>query len=180
MANIKKAFIDLHSFLVVNKDKKIKTVLTEVEAMCSAKSAGGVATASHKNEAGEITHVRCGYYKQWMPLSHVAFGEKASSATGLNSYCKEGMSHFTKQQALFKKGKEAVLTRMLSDEANENYLSTSDAKVELDALETARTLVTPRVDGIGWDTIEEAVAVSSEELDAMVAAVTPDEDNSEE
>ena len=167
---IKKAYVELIDFLTTNKDKKVSTILGDVQEMCSAKSAGGVATTVHRNEAGDITHVRCSYFKQWMPLSHVEFGRKAGSASGLNPMCKEGTSNFSKQQREFRKGKEALMDQLV-----EEQITADEYKASIAKLEEVRTSIIPRRDGIGFDTIEEALEATTEQLDEMVASVVEDE-----
>ncbi len=167
---VKKAYTELLAFLNANADKKIKTVLGDIETMCSAKSAGGVATTVHRNEAGEIVLVRCSYHKLWMPISHVEFGAKAGSASGLNPMCKTGVSNWTKAQRDARKAKEGILTAVTTGEMQANEVSKA-----LETIEATRLAVIPRIDGIGWETTEEALAVSSEDLDAMVEAAKPEE-----
>lgn len=171
---VKKAYVELVEFLIANKDKKVSTILGDVEEMCSAKSAGGVATTVHRDDNGEITHVRCSYFKQWMPLSHVEFGRKAGSASGLNPMCKEGTSNFSKSQRDFRKSKEGLMDQLVEEE-----ISAEEYKAELAKLEDIRTAIIPRRDGIGWDTIEEALAVSSSQLDEMVANAADDSEADE-
>ena len=106
---IKKVFVELHAFLEANADRKIKSILEEITILMSAKVAGSTGASNvHKNEAGEVTHVLDYYFKTWMPVATVEFGAKASSASGLNTMCKEGVANWTKQQREFKKAKEAL------------------------------------------------------------------------
>lgn len=158
--SVKKAYGPIIEFLKVNSDKKVKTVLDEVIEMCSAKSAGSAATTVHRNEAGEVTHIRCGYFKQWLPLSHVEFGLKTGSASGYNPMSKEGTSLWTKQQREAKKAKETLLDSVSSGEIPADQIQS-----HLEAIETARTTV--EAHPLGFDTVEEALEVSPEALDAM-------------
>lgn len=167
---IKKAFVPLMELLEANKQKTVSSILSQVEEICSAKSAGGTATTVHKDKDGNITHIRCGYFKKWMPLSHVEFGAKAGSASGYNPMCKEGVANWTKAQRDFRKDKEDLFEKVMSKE-----ISPEQAQKMQEKLEKARTTIVPHSAGIGWDTVEEAVKVSKKDLDAMVAKVTPQE-----
>ena len=165
MSNIKKAFQPLVAFLQENENSKVKTVLDQVIEMCSAKSAGGVATASHRDDAGNVVAVRCNYFGKWFPTSHVEFGKKEGSSTGLNSMCKEGANAFSRAQREFRKAKEALLDQVAKGEINPQ-----DITVHLEDLERARTTpVAYSVAGMGWDTLEECLAQDPAHLDAIVA-----------
>ena len=165
--SIKKAFIEIHTFLEANKDKKVRTIMDEITELLSAKGAGGSATSVYRDEAGVVTFINDYYFKLWMPLSHVEFGAKANSSSGFNTMCKEGTSHWTKQQRDFKKGKEDLLDQVASGE-----IQPSDIEAHLASLEDARKFIAPHSAGIGFATIEEALAATTEELDALVQART--------
>lgn len=162
--NVKKAYVELVEFLEQNSDKKVKSILDEVKEMCAARSAGGVATASHKDEQGNVVAIRCGYFEKWFPVSHVEFGKKEGSATGYNSMCKEGANAFSKGQRDFRAAKEALLERVAAGE-----VQPSDIAKELEALEAAR-LTRPAfsIEGMGWDDLEECLAQSTADLDRLV------------
>lgn len=160
--SVKKAYAGIVSFLEQNSGKKVSSILDEVIEMCSAKSAGSSATTVFRNEAGEVTHIRCGYFKQWLPLALVEFGMKTGSASGFNPMSKEGSSLWTKQQRVAKNAKEELLERVQSGDLNP-----ADLGAELDAIETARTAVVAHP--YGFETIEAALEA---DLDALVAANT--------
>lgn len=166
--SVKKAYANLVEFLKVNKDKKVNTILDEVIEMCSAKSAGSSATTVHRDEAGVVTHIRCGYFKQWLPVSHVEFGVKTGSASGFNPMCKEGTSLWTKQQREAKKAKEELLNAVAAGE-----IPADEIQSRLDEIEEARTTVVAHP--LGVETLEEALALSSDDLDAMAAEAYEDE-----
>lgn len=172
--SIKKAYVELVEFLNANSDKKVKSILPEIQEMCSAKGAGGSATTFHKDENGNVTHIRCGYYGQWMPLSHVKFGAKAGSASGYNSMCQEGTNNYSKQNREFKAAKEELLQKVADGEVTPEQIG-----AELKKLEEARTAVIPRRDGIGFDSLEDALNADPAELDAMQDAVLAEEANKE-
>lgn len=156
---VKKAFVDLVSFLEDNSDKKVKSILPDVITMCSAKSGGGGGGASsfHRNADGEVVAIRCYYHKLWMDPRKVEFGAKANSATGLNTMCKDGVSKWTKQQRDAKKAKEQLLADVASGEVDPSTLT--DALAEIDAT-SAR--IEPREDGYGFETLEECLNDSGE------------------
>ena len=85
----------------------------------------------------------------------VDFGAKATSATGLNSMCKDGVSKWTKQQRDLKKGKEALL-----DQLNKGEVEQSNLSELLTELEEASAATVPREDGYGFETLEECLADS--------------------
>lgn len=154
-ANIKKAYKDIVELLQADQDAPISSVLPQILEIASAKSGGGGSrsTTFHKNEDGVIVGIKCYYYKTWMSPEVVEFGSKASSATGLNSMCKEGTSHWTKQQATFKKAKESLL-----DEVASGQVGAGDVKAIVEELEAEKDAIVAmdREDGYqGFDTLEE-------------------------
>lgn len=164
MSNVKKAFQPVVEFLQENKDSKVKTVLDDVIEMCKAKSAGGVATASHRDENGDVVAIRCNYYGLWFPTSHVAFGRKEGSNTGFNSMCKEGANNFSKQQRQYKQARENLLDQVAAGE-----LKPEQIPAEQEKLEAARKEPIPfSVPGMGWESLEDCLAQSTEDLDALV------------
>ena len=152
---IKKAYEDIVAFLEENGEKKVKTVIADVIAMASAKTGGGggSATTFQKNSDGIVTAIKCFYTKLWMSPEVAEFGKKASSPTGLNSMCKEGTSHWTKQQREAKKAKEELLTNVASGD-----VAPGDLPAALADIEEARGVVVPREDGYGFATAEECLA----------------------
>lgn len=167
---VKKAYVELVEFLNANQDKKVKSILPEIQEMCSAKGAGGSATTFHKNENGEVVAIRCGYYGQWMPTSHVKFGAKAGSASGFNSMCAEGTNNYSKQNREFKAAKEELLQKVADGE-----LAPENIGAELERLEAERKSIIPRKDGIGFETLEECLNADPAELDRMQAAAEESE-----
>lgn len=170
--SIKKAYAGIVEFLKVNKDKKVNTILDEVIEMCSAKSAGSSATTVHRNDEGVVTHIRCGYFKQWLPVSHVEFGVKTGSASGFNPMCKEGTSLWTKQQREAKKAKEELLNAVAAGD-----VPADEIQSRLDAIEEARTEVVAHP--LGTETLEEALALSEADLDSMASEAYEDDSEDE-
>ena len=61
---IKKAFQEVHNFLVANEDKKVKTVLEELTEMMSTKGGGGGATSIHRDADGNVVAILDYYFKK--------------------------------------------------------------------------------------------------------------------
>ena len=153
MANIKKAYTSIIELLQANEGAKVSTVLPQVIELASAKAGGGGrATTFHKNEEGEVVAVRCFYFGTWMKPSEVEFGKKASSVSGLNSMCKAGVSHWTKQQRTAKAAKEQLLSDVAAGEVDPSTLTEALADIE-----EARGLVV-EFEGISYPTLEDLLA----------------------
>lgn len=164
--SIKKAFVELHAFLVANEDKKVKTILDEATEFMSAKGAGGAASTVYRNDAGEVVGVLDYYFKKWLPVKFVEFGKKANSASGLNTMCKLGTSLWTKQQREYKNGKEALLDAVAAGE-----VLPTEIQEKLDELETARNFIADYpIPELAFDSVEELEAADEEEMAAAVQA----------
>lgn len=137
---VKKAYVDVIAFLEANQDKKVKSILADVTAMCEAKAGGGGGAASTfvKDEAGNVVAIRCFYHQTWMDPRVVPFGSKASSATGLNTMCKSGVSKWTKQQRQFKLAQEELLKQVA-----DGTIQASDIAAKLAEAEEARKVIVP-------------------------------------
>lgn len=159
MSAIKKAYAQIVELLQANENAKVKTILPQVIELASAKSGGGGggATTFHKNADGVVVAIRCFYHKKWMSPEVAEFGAKANTATGFNTMCKTGVSHWTKQQREAKNAKEQLLTGIASGEVSHTELAD-----RLQAIEDARNLVVDREDGYGFETLEECLADNAE------------------
>ena len=167
VAKVKKAYAQVIAFLEENGEKKVKTVINDVIALCAPKSGGsggGNASTFVKDENGVVVAVRCFYHKLWMSPAVVEFGAKASSATGLNSMCKDGVSKWTKQQRDFKTAQAKLLQAVSANEVAPDQIAAKMAE-----LEAARATIVPMEDGYGFETPEEAIA------DAAARAKAPKE-----
>lgn len=163
---IKKIFVPLIALLEANAQKSVKSILPEIMELAASKGAGGVATASHKDAEGNVVAIRCSFFEKWFPVSHVPFGNKEGSATGLNPMCKEGANLFSQMQREYKKGKEEILERVASGE-----LSPEKIQGELAKLEKARTMRPAySVEGMGWDSLEDCLKQKPADLDKLVKA----------
>ena len=139
MSNIKKAYAELYSILVENKNKKVATILPQLVELMSAKQ-------SQKNfitnDEGEVTHVFCYYHKQWEDVTVAEYGAKKHSASGLNTMCKEGVSAWTKQQRIKKEAKAKLLEDLAGGNIEQSEVSSKLKDIE----ESAKAIVT-RADG---------------------------------
>ncbi len=145
---IKKAFVDLIAYLEQNEGSKVKTILPGAIELASAKSSGGGTSNIQRNEAGEVTHIFCYYHKKWEDVSVVEFGKKATSPTGLNNMCKEGVSQWTKQQRAAKKAKEELLAKVATGE-----VAPSDIEAVSKDIDAEKDKILPREDGHGVDSL---------------------------
>lgn len=139
---IKKAYQDIVSLLEANADKKVSSILEQVVALASAKGGGGGAGAFIKDAKGTTVAIFDYYFKRWMPLvgtKAVEFGAKANTATGLNSMCKEGVSHWTKAQRVAKQANADLLTRVASGEIQPSDIAAEQAKIEATRQEIIET-----------------------------------------
>jgi hypothetical protein len=155
MATIKKAFQPIISFLEANRDSKVKTILDGVIELASAKTGGGGRSSENvlRDAEGNVVAVFCYYHKKYEPVADVEYGKKATSSTGLNSMCKEGTSNWTKQQRAAKKAGEELLSQVSAGE-----IAIEDIEAMRTQIKEDTAAITPRADGIGFDTLEEAQA----------------------
>jgi len=160
---IKKAFQPLVELLQENQDKKVKNIIDDVLALCETKSRAGGATTVHRDDEGNVVAIFDYYFKLWMPLSHIEFGAKASSGTGYNSMCKEGVSNWTRQRSAAKKAESALLDQAISGDVQPDELKELKAEIE-----AARDEVVAHSTGIGFETIEALEAADTADLDRMV------------
>lgn len=158
MPNIKKAYVEIVDLLRSNEHAQVSEVLPEVIAIASAKSGagGGKATQFHRNEQGEVVAIRCYYHKLWMDPRIAEFGNKATSPTGLNNMCKDGVSKWTKQRREAKAAEAQLLTDVAAGTIAVTDIANEQARI---AEEAAR--IEPREDGYGFETLEECLEYSA-------------------
>ena len=152
---IKKAYQEIVALLEANENKKIKTLLPQIIALCEAKNGGGseIGKTFLKDEDGEVLAIYCYYFKKWMPLCDVEFGAKKSTATGFNTMCKEGVSNWTKQQRVATKAKEGLLEQLTSGD-----LEAVDLPAAQEAIEEARkAIVASSEDQFHFETADEVL-----------------------
>jgi hypothetical protein len=163
--NIKKAYQEIVALLEANENKKIKTLLPQIIALCEAKNGGGseIGKTFLKDDDGEVLAIYCYYFKKWMPLCDVEFGAKKSTATGFNTMCKEGVSNWTKQQRAATKAKESLLDQLINEDLNPTDLLPAQAEIE----EARKAIALSEEPQFHFDTAEKVLAyIDSEAKDA--------------
>lgn len=144
---VKKAYVELYQLLQDNENCKVKTVLPQLIELMASKSGGGSDGKTYlKDSDGIVTHVYCYYHKKWEDVTVAEYGAKVSTASGLNTMCKEGVSQWTKQQRTKKLDNLALLGRVASGELQPGDIAEEQAKI----VEVAK-LIEPRADGHGFD-----------------------------
>lgn len=139
---IKKMYIELIELLEANSDKKVKSVLPDILALASAKQARNVGSTYIKNSEGEPVAISCYYFKRWMPLVGdlaVEFGAKKSTATGYNTMCKTGVSHWTKQNNMAKKAHDTLLDRLEAGDLTVDQIPAEKVRIEDERRQVAET-----------------------------------------
>ena len=158
MLKIKKVFVEIIDTIAaaVEAGNCAAEVLHECTTLAQAKAGGGgsAATTFHKDDEGNVLAVKCYYFGLWMSPTLVDFGAKASSTTGLNSMCKEGVSHWTKQQRVAKQEKTELLDRVAAGD-----VLPEDIAAEMEAIEEARDAVAPHSDKVqGFENLDDLLA----------------------
>lgn len=143
--SIKKSFVEIVELLEANEQKKVKDILPEIIELVTSKQK---ATTVFRDIEGNITHIFCYYHKKWESVEF--YGQKASSHTGFNTMCKEGVNRWTKQHSQFRKLKGELLEKIVSDE-----LAVEDLAQQLKQLEDERNVIIPRADSHGYEEIDE-------------------------
>lgn len=156
MATIKKAFQPIMSLLAANKSLTVEEIYEQAEVLANAKTAGGGGVSSFHKVDDEVIALRCGYYKLWFFPGDQPFGTKASSASGFNTMCKEGMNNWTKQLSELRKGKEQLLS-----DAGDGTIEPGDIAAKTAELEEARDTPIP-TEVPGFDTLEELLAAAQD------------------
>lgn len=136
---IKKAYTEISKVLEANAGKVLTPeLMKELNGLMEAKSGGGAGVTSAIFDVdGKPVAIKDYFFGRWMPLvgdKAVEFGAKASSKTKLNTMSKEGVSHWTKLNSAFKKGKDAVMEQLLAGK-----IDGPKAQTQIEALEKTRT-----------------------------------------
>lgn len=132
--NIKKPFQEIVDLLEANKGEIVETILEDIIAIAMSKKQDSTV---RRNEKDEVTHIFCWYHKEWEPVEW--YGLKASSHSGYNTFCKQGVNSWTKQQRDFKKLKGELLEKLMEGEIEKDDLQEEIARLEAD-----RDLIKPR------------------------------------
>lgn len=146
MTNVKKAYVELIAILEANSNEKVSAILPQILELCQSKGSG-VTNTVLKNDTDEVYAVFCYYHKKWELIDECEYGAKKSTASGLNTMCKEGVSNWTKQQRIAKQAKVELLDSITNGE-----LLVEDLSEAQEAIEEARTVVVPRLDSLGFET----------------------------
>lgn len=136
MSQIKKGFVDLVNLLESNKNKKVSDILPLVLEMATSKK---IEKTFIKDDNGNVVQIFCYYHKQWEDVAH--YGKKASSHTGYNTMCKQGVNQWTKQQSEAKSAKAAMLEALESGKLQVSEIATRMAEIE-----AHRNRIEPRVE----------------------------------
>jgi hypothetical protein len=142
---VKKAYVELVTFLEANKNKKIETLMPQIMELVTSKQA---AKNFITDEDGNVTHIYCYYHKKWEALSECEYGAKKHSPSGYNSMCKEGVNQWTKQQRDARKAESELLTKLA-----EGTLAPTDIDAEKLKIQATKDAVVPRADGKGSDEV---------------------------
>lgn len=132
MTTIKKQFVEIHAILTDNKNKKVSTILADLEALMVSKTQQ---RTYRTNDDGNL-EIFCYYHKQWEDVTVVEYGKKASTKTGLASMCKEGVSHWNKQQRDMKLAKNALLDNLAKGD-----ITVQDLPELMEDIETASKII---------------------------------------
>ena len=158
MSTIKKAYKEIVDLLENNRDTKVKHIIDQVIALASAKSSRSEGSSYIKDAEGTPVAIFDYYFKRHMPLvgdKAVEFGAKAKTATGFNTMCKEGVSHWTKQQKEAKNANTALLSKVASGEIAPDAIVAHQEEIE-----TARKTIAETE--LGFETIDELNAYLTE------------------
>lgn len=128
---IKTQFTTLHNLLLDNAGKKLTPkLIAQFEELMTSKV---MAKTFKKDDEGNVTHIFCYYHKEWEEVANVPYGNKASTAHGYNTMCKEGVSNWTKQQRVMKQAKAKLLDDVSNGEVEASDLPRLLEEIELQA-----------------------------------------------
>lgn len=147
----KKVFKDVVELLEANKNRKVSSMLEQIYELTKAKTNN---KTFHLVD-GETEIVYCYYHKQWELVKQTPYGLKASTASGLNTMCKLGVSNWTKQQRSYKKAKDALLLQVA-----EGSISSEEVGPLLKQLHLDSKLIVAAPEG--YDELEDAIIAMSE------------------
>lgn len=149
---IKKQFAEVYEFLTQNQDKKVKDILPMLTQFMSSKNQERTYLADDEDN---VIVIYCYYHKKWELVNFIEYGKKASTATGLNTMCKEGVRQWTKQQSEAKKQKEILLAKIAAGQINTEKLNEA-----LQQIEAERNKIEPlpkELDKYNFETKDEAL-----------------------
>jgi len=150
--NTKKIFVPLVHFLEKNKNKKVSSLFEEILKMTETKVQQSTSVSDDK---GNVIAIYCYYHKQWELVKNVEYGQKASSATGLNTMCKIGVSKWTKQNNAIKKIGNTILALLESGDIDATEIASTKERLMAEAKQ-----IDDEDKPEGFETSEDAVAAS--------------------
>lgn len=161
---VKKSLQAIYDVLQANNNRKVSSVLAEIEHLFIAKSKSAGTGASHeqatlKDADGKVVAIKCYYFKRWMPLlgeRAVEVGTKANSNTGLNTMCKEGVNLWTKQNREAKQALNNLLAQVEQGEISPAEIADAKAKIEQDRKRIQDT-------ELGFESLEEVTGYLANE-----------------
>lgn len=133
MTQVKKVFQPLVDLLEANKDVKVSKIMEQIIELTMAKANRAEGSTFLKDAKGNTIAIFDYYFKRWMPLvgeKAVEFGAKQKTATGFNVMCKEGVSHWTKQQREAKNASSDLLKKVSSGEIKPSEIAAYQAQIE--------------------------------------------------
>ncbi|QBP07003.1 hypothetical protein ETP1_002 [Edwardsiella phage ETP-1] len=152
MTIVKKQFADIFAILEANQSRKVSTIMPQLLELMQAK--GGCSSDTGrtflKDDEGNTYAVFCYYHKRWELTNTAEYGAKGSTATGLNTMCKEGANAWAKQQRVYKKLQQDLLTLIAGGQ-----LTVEEMQAQLADAEEARRAIVPRADGHGFEAVDE-------------------------
>jgi hypothetical protein len=147
--SIKKVYVELVELLESNSNKKVSAIMDEIRALCESKTQ----TSASIYIDDKLIAIFCYYHKQWELVDEVEYGSKKSSATGLNTMCKVGVSQWTKQQRIAKQETANILTLLMEERIKPTDIEGMKEDIE------ARRLIMDKTDmPIGFANAETALA----------------------
>lgn len=117
MANVKKQYEAIFEVLQTALEAKpkcqLQSVMPALMEIMEAKNGGGKGTTFHKVD-DQVVAIYCYYHKRWELVEHIPYGVKKSTATGLATMCKAGVSSWNKQLNDAKRRKNELLDKVAS------------------------------------------------------------------
>lgn len=149
----KKQYRPLMALLNENLSETVADLMPAIRSITDLQVSGG-----HIALYSLDVHVAsfCFYHKKFEPIGtgdgQVEYVTKKSASTGLSTMCREGLNAFSARQRKYRLGMDKVHAQRLMDPP---LISSADALAVITDLEIARTVYTPREDGVGFDSQED-------------------------
>ena len=149
---IKKQFEEVYQFLVEHKGRRVEEILPMLTQFMSSKNQERTYVA---DDDGNIIAIYCYYHKRWELVNYIEYGKKMSTATGLNTMCKEGVRMWTRQQNEAKKQKEVLLAKVATGQINSEQLTAELQKIEVE--KNKIELISKELSKYSFETKDEAL-----------------------